>query len=666
MKKMRLIGMLIFIFLILTVPAIAGSYQGIPYLCPKGINEDNIRADIAAEFPQTLFDDARCQQEFKMSCKEQHDRFIDSAVENKISQLQERINDCNDRFSQIQKFLFDKDWSSEWTPEMDDFYHGLGVDSGTNLLISCFSKEDSLIENYDYYGDACLEEFDDDELNKALKAEEWNKEFCGSLKEFHELIEKSEKDYSTCMDSCEEKHPASQMYDCTEYNYFFYDEDYCPEIFSDEEYESVRDELWSCQDDCSAKYFEKKEAKDYLKENCETMEGFYSYYYFYNLYSYFYGSDYSGEDPSFFVLLPEAIFVSDPDPLTGTECPEDYELKDGICVLKTGKEGVFSLSLDNQVLDLSKQDNLTGKITYSCSGDCTGAFPYVRVSSPENDLKFEIKITGPSFLDKNHKTTDFVLIPKLTGPAWLYQKEASAVVKVGNDEKRFNIIFKAVDEIILKKQFSEPVEQGDTVSFTASINGPENYDYTYTLTSALDPTFYYGGKEWPIIAIIYSKDNSIDFKWKTPTISRTVNAKEFYLDELGQLSMESLTSVSSSIMETLTAGLLSHGFRGREKLIDKGIGTANAINDWSATDPVPNAISMISLLKENPIVGLGGSLTYSTYQAYKRATDRFNAFNSDKTHIYDVPLTVKIKPKGYPEITKTVKVGVEAPEAILK
>ena len=653
------------IFLSRTISTVnANSFDGLPYLCPDGVNIDEVKSSCEDQLKNMFIPNSEglCNGQ---DCEKLKSNAMTKCVENKVNELNKNIEECNDKFNQVVK-VYSYDWSKKpLTKEMKE-YKTKTYDYGSFMIESCIAK-DGFIPIYDYEEPDCSKHFEDNRLNKAMNAKEWYNNLCQFEKTYYQKIKEKSTNYENCYNGCKKKYNVDNMYKCNEENSWMYDSSQCPKIYSMEEYNNALTNSYKCEEECNNESLnEANQAKNYFYSNCLSYS-FYTYQYLYNLYAQFYGIGYFSGNEKLYLLKNHAEFIKKSSSKPSLKCEEGYTLKDGICVRSSKENEKLTIQLDSKVLDLSKSKSIMGTLTYSCSGDCSGEPLVMNINSPLTS-KFEIKyVPSISFLTKEKPKVRFTITPNFDSSLALYNKKESIItLKTMSDTKEIAVKPMQTDTITIIKNFKEPVDQGNKVPFSIKVNGPNNYDYTYVLSSALDGTFYYDNKEMPITALITSPSNKINLEWKTPMISRKVNAKEFYIDELGQLSSEGLSAVASTIAETVTGNMLKSGFKGHDKLIEKGLGSASAISEFSTSDPIPFGMSVVGLLHENAIASLGSSITYSTYKAYQRATKRFKAFNSDKTHIYSVPIAITVHPKGYNEIKKIIQIKVKAPEVILE
>ena len=667
MKRKKIIitkNIIILIILITTLTSFVEStnFNGLPYLCPEGINEEEVTKYCESLLDGSFIPDSNglCNNK---NCAKLKQEALSICIDKKNEQLNKQIKECNDKFNEIVK-VYSYDWSKKENSNEMQNYETLTYKYGTFMIESCIER-DNYIPINDYEAPECQTEFENNKLNNALDVKLWGQNLCQFENEMYSKLKTKTENYNKCVENCNNNIDIEKAYNCNEYNYWMYEESYCSKIYSQEEYDEIYEKNNKCQDDCITEFDKtEKEINNYYYQNCLAYS-YYTYQEFYNMYIQYYDTYFSGGN--FFKLKDKAEFTKN-QINSKTKCNEGYKLIDGVCIIDVDETEEMKIETTTNVLDLSKTDSITGKIIYSCTGDCSGEPVVLNVDSEIPDIKYDINYNPKtSFLNKDNPIVDFTITPEFPELISFYKpEELKITLSTKTDKKEIQVKLMPVDSITIKKQFSEPIKQGDIVNLAISVNGPQDHSYTFILSSALDGIFYNNNKEMPITAIISSDSNQINVKWKTPLISRKLDARDFYIAELGQLSMEGLSAVTSTIAETLTGDTLKSIFPNSEKLIDNGIGTASAVNEFSTSDPLPFGMSLVGLLHENTIASLGGSLTYSSYQAYQRATKRFDSFNSDKVHIYDVPITITVHPSGYKEITKTIKIKVEAPEVILE
>ncbi len=357
-------------------------------------------------------------------------------------------------------------------------------------------------------------------------------------------------------------------------------------------------------------------------------------------------------------------------------CPEgmEYDKETGNCYAAEKGKSILKLVLNKKTYKEAEDSFITGSITHICKGDCPGAYATLSIES-SSSATFDIEYNGTTFLTKNNQKLGFKI--KLKGYSYIidYTKPQKVTVYLSDDNKQeFVFIPYTIEDVKIIPE-KRKIRNDETTKVKVVVEGPKKGDYTYVLSSALDAGFYINGKLEPITAIVSSDSNEIEFVYKPPLISRVVHAKDFYIDELGQLSME----VIPSAIRGISGGLLGHGlgtklngvkvkgYVATYSGVNKALTGADSLLTWGMDGFVSASYSALALLGDAASSAVSiGEISYKTYQAYTRADERYKAFATTKEHDYNVPIKVDVKLKGNRELKKAINITVTAPEAIIK
>ena len=714
-NKLLFLCILILIISITSVVAIP-SPKGLPSCCPVQVNEGAIIEYNTKEALKLYPDSGHCLNDnrVEIKCEAKRAEYIKKQSEKDRLQVEEDIKSCKEDFqkeveSYTEYMSSNCDISNPY--RIKYFWPTHTLSSITKEELKQLSSDHTSLYNYNKNPPIWKYEVYTGALNgvdqfktKSIDLFYWDKNNCNwkdpakkynnELKELTEPlyaeycnnVKKDNIDMYTscwnsdklrlCENSCEEQHKDDWKLVSYEDEY---SDLYDPDLYETRSLERS-DCIMSCQDysdafeNCMYDSFESKYCwvESYLSAResalglCEQYYGIVSDY---TLNKEFYKKAYENNFYSY--SIGEGSIKLKYTCSKGMK----YNEETGNCESIDAGKSSISFKLDKNVYKQGEDEFITGTITHICDGDCPGVMAYINTRTKDSSLSFDVVYDGDSFLTKTNSNINFKI--KLAN----YRAQADATksqeVLVYTDDKntqKFTFIPQVVKDVqIIPNRMK--FRNNEEIKVKVIVDGPKEGDYTYVLTSALDAEFIIDGEYKPIAAIVSSNKNKIEFGYKPPLISRVVYANDFYIEEMGQWSMEVLPSA----LKGLSEGLLAHGLGTKlngvtvkgYKVTYDGVGQAvtgaDSLLTWGMDGFISASYSALSLLGSTASAAVAvGDISYKTYQAYSRADERLNVFASKAEHDYPVPIKVDVKLAGNEPIKKAIKVTVTAPEAIVK
>ena len=338
-------------------------------------------------------------------------------------------------------------------------------------------------------------------------------------------------------------------------------------------------------------------------------------------------------------------------------CKEGFEgvNNNGVysCEPVSREEGKIALNLKESDFE---EGVLKGVLKFSCSGECEGKVATISVSDDgKRKVNYEVSYsTDKPYLSNENNEIGFVVS---FDPAEFKRSKSKVIILSSGDLELKRVV--APDypfDFYIEILGDEPISEGEYVKFKVSVEGvDEGEEYVYMIDSVRGKhyrsNFYYGGEDYPVSALITDAPSEIVVTWQVPVLSTPISVETMYATEIPELVEGQAKSVVRALINKIGGKYLKgKGVDNADELLllqDTAI-SAGQDGWWPATK---------SYLDD---YGLAIDLTEKYYEAYRKANERMERWDSEELHIYDVPVTVVVKSPSGDILTKKKTVQVEA------